>query len=149
MFYRAPALHALRAISSESNLLSKDLMLNVRIFTSAALLSLGVAPAFAQGGFGSRVAAGSGAVYIAEPNNIARSGLVQVPEGVGVPPPNWRVVDKVNQAYVWVDDVDALYDELRGRGAPIDFTIYDTPWGTREFGIQDLDEHDIAFGQPL
>ena len=75
--------------------------------------------------------------------------LVQVPEGVGVPPPNWRVVDKVNQAYVWVDDVDALYDELRGRGAPIDFTIYDTPWGTREFGIQDLDEHDIAFGQPL
>ena len=75
--------------------------------------------------------------------------LVQVPEGVGVPPPNWRVVDKVNQAYVWVDDVDALYDELRGRGAPIDFTIYDTPWGTREFGIQDLDEHDIAFGQAL
>ena len=75
--------------------------------------------------------------------------LVQVPEGVGVPPPNWRVVDKVNQAYVWVDAVDALYDELRRRGAPIDFTIYDTPWGTREFGIQDLDEHDIAFGQPL
>jgi uncharacterized glyoxalase superfamily protein PhnB len=75
--------------------------------------------------------------------------LVQVPEGKDVPPPHWRVVDKVNQAYVWVDDADALYEELQGRGAPIDFTIYDTPWGTREFGIQDPDGHDIAFGQVL
>lgn len=73
--------------------------------------------------------------------------LVQVPAGAGVPLPNWRVVANVNQAYVWVDDVDALYEELGAREAPIDFTIYDTPWGTREFGIQDLDGHDIAFGQ--
>jgi hypothetical protein len=75
--------------------------------------------------------------------------LVEVPKGTDVPPPHWRVVDKVNQAYVWVTDANALYEELRGRGAPIDFTIYDTPWGTREFGIQDPDEHDIAFGQRL
>jgi uncharacterized glyoxalase superfamily protein PhnB len=75
--------------------------------------------------------------------------LVQVPQGTDVPPPHWRIVEKVNQAYVWVDDVDALYEELQGRGARIDFTIYDTPWGTREFGIQDLDDHDIAFGQAL
>jgi uncharacterized glyoxalase superfamily protein PhnB len=73
--------------------------------------------------------------------------LVQVPAGTEVPAPHWRVVEKVNQAYIWVDDVDALYEELGSRGAPIDFTIYDTPWGTREFGIQDLDEHDVAFGQ--
>jgi hypothetical protein len=75
--------------------------------------------------------------------------LVEVPKGTDVPPPHWRVVGKVNQAYVWVADANALYEELRGRGAPIDFTIYDTPWGTREFGIQDLEEHDIAFGQRL
>ena len=75
--------------------------------------------------------------------------LAQTPDGTGPPPANWRVLDKCNQAYVWVDDAQALYDELRERGAPIDFTIYDTPWGTREFGIQDLDEHDIAFGQAL
>ncbi len=66
-----------------------------------------------------------------------------------MPPPNWRVVDKANQVYIWVDDAGALYEELGARGAPIDFTIYDTPWGTREFGIQDPDEHDIAFGQLL
>ena len=75
--------------------------------------------------------------------------LVGLPAGTEPPPPNWRVVDKANQAYIWVDDAAALYEELQDRGAPIDFTIYDTPWGTREFGIQDLDEHDIAFGQAL
>jgi hypothetical protein len=75
--------------------------------------------------------------------------LAQAPAGSDPPVPNWRVLDKCNQVYVWVDDANALYDELRGRGAPIDFSIYDTPWGTREFGIQDLDDHDIAFGQVL
>lgn len=75
--------------------------------------------------------------------------LAQAPPGSEPPVPNWRVLDKANQVYVWVDDANALYDELRGRGAPIDFSIYDTPWGTREFGIQDPEEHDIAFGQVL
>ena len=75
--------------------------------------------------------------------------LAQAPAGTEPPVPNWRVLDKCNQVYVWVDDANALYDELRGRGAPIDFSIYDTPWGTREFGIQDPDGHDIAFGQVL
>ena len=75
--------------------------------------------------------------------------LAQAPADAELPPPNWRVLDKCNQVYVWVDDADELYAELRGRGAPVDFTLYDTPWGTREFGIQDLDEHDIAFGQVL
>src|SRR5689334_22006900 len=56
--------------------------------------------------------------------------LAQVPAGREPPTPNWRVLDKTNQAYIWVDDVDALYKELQRRGALIDFTIYDTPWGT-------------------
>jgi hypothetical protein len=75
--------------------------------------------------------------------------LAEAPLGAELPVANWRVLDKCNQVYVWVDDATELYEELQGRGAPIDFTIYDTPWGTREFGIQDLDEHDIAFGQLL
>jgi choice-of-anchor B domain-containing protein len=53
-------------------------MQNLRIVLSAALLGLIASPVFAQGGFGTRVAAGAGVVYIAEPNNIARSGLVYV-----------------------------------------------------------------------
>lgn len=73
--------------------------------------------------------------------------LVQAAPGTEPPKPNWRCVDKCNQVYIWVDDARQLYDELSNRGAKIDFTLYDTPWGTREFGIQDLDDHDIAFGQ--
>lgn len=75
--------------------------------------------------------------------------LLQAPSDRELPLPNWRVADKSNDAYVWVDDAAALYDELLRRGAAIDYTLYDTPWGTREFGIQDLDDHDITFGQVL
>jgi hypothetical protein len=49
--------------------------------------------------------------------------------------------------YFWVDDVEAMYSELRERGAKIDYELSDKPYGCREFAIQDLDGHDIAFGQ--
>jgi uncharacterized glyoxalase superfamily protein PhnB len=63
--------------------------------------------------------------------------------------PHWRIRDKMWNAYFWVDDADAVYAELRARGAKIDYEIHDKPYGVREFGIQDLDDHDIAFGQVL
>lgn len=75
--------------------------------------------------------------------------LAQTPNGADPPPANWRVLDKCNQIYIWVSDAAALYEELQKRGAIIDFTLYDTPWDTREFGVRDLDDHDIAFGQIL
>lgn len=63
--------------------------------------------------------------------------------------PHWQVVDKMVNAYIRVDDADAIYAEVQERGARIDYTIYDAPHGFREFGVQDPDGHDIAFGQPL
>jgi predicted enzyme related to lactoylglutathione lyase len=63
--------------------------------------------------------------------------------------PHWRIVDKMWNVYVRVDDADALYAEVQERGAKIDYTIYDAPHGFREFGVQDPDGHDIGFGQPL
>ncbi len=63
--------------------------------------------------------------------------------------PNWKIVDKTWNAYIRVDDADAIYAEVQERGAAIDYTIYDAPHGFREFGVQDPDGHDIAFGQPL
>jgi catechol 2,3-dioxygenase-like lactoylglutathione lyase family enzyme len=63
--------------------------------------------------------------------------------------PHWRIVDKMWNAYIRVDDVDALYAEVQERGAGIDYTIYDAPHGFREFGVQDPDGHDIAFGQRI
>lgn len=63
--------------------------------------------------------------------------------------PNWKLVPQTWNVYIRVDDADAIYAELQDRGAPIDYTIYDAPHGFREFGTQDPDGHDIAFGQPL
>ncbi len=63
--------------------------------------------------------------------------------------PNWKIVDKAVDAYIRVDDADAIYEEVQTRGARIDYTIYDAPHGFREFGVQDPDGHDIAFGHPL
>ncbi len=63
--------------------------------------------------------------------------------------PHWRIVDKMWNVYIRCDDADALYAEVQERGAGIDYTIYDAPHGFREFGVQDPDGHDIAFGQPL
>lgn len=63
--------------------------------------------------------------------------------------PNWKIVSNVWNVYIRVDDADAIYAEVQERGAGIDYTIYDAPHGFREFGVQDPDGHDIAFGQPL
>lgn len=63
--------------------------------------------------------------------------------------PHWHVVDKMWNVYIRVDDVDAIYAEIQERGAGIDYTIYNAPHGFREFGVQDPDGHDIAFGQRL
>lgn len=63
--------------------------------------------------------------------------------------PNWLIVEKMWDVYIRVDDVDAFYAEVQERGAGIDYELYDAPHGFREFGVQDPDGHDIAFGQPL
>ena len=39
--------------------------------------------------------------------------------------------------------------ELVAAGAKIDYGLGMKPYGILEFGIQDLDEHDIGFGQPI
>jgi uncharacterized glyoxalase superfamily protein PhnB len=62
--------------------------------------------------------------------------------------PHWQVVEMMWNLYIRVDDVDAIYAEVQRRGAEIDYSLYDAPSGMREFGVQDPDGHDIAFGQP-
>ena len=50
---------------------------------------------------------------------------------------------------IWVSDVDALHSEFVSRGAKIDYGLCNQSYGCREFGIQDLDGHDIGFGQVI
>lgn len=74
--------------------------------------------------------------------------LSQAPAGHEVVP-YWRVKDKLWNAYFWVDDAAALFEELKGRGAAIDYELCEQPYGVLEFGIQDLDDQDIGFGQDM
>jgi uncharacterized glyoxalase superfamily protein PhnB len=57
--------------------------------------------------------------------------------------------DGIWNVYFWVNDVESLYQEFVARGATIDYGLCDQPYGCREFGTQDLDGHDIGFGQGL
>lgn len=83
---------------------------------------------------------------------VARDGnvvmLSQAPASATLVP-HWRVVDKMWDVYFWVDDVEAIYEELRTRGAIIDYHLGMKPYGVKEFGVQDVDDHDIGFGQVL
>jgi len=63
--------------------------------------------------------------------------------------PHWKIKDQMWNAYFWVDDARALFAEFQERGAKIDYGLSEQFYGVLEFGIQDLDGHDIAFGQDL
>ncbi|MGB7934364.1 MAG: VOC family protein [Gammaproteobacteria bacterium] len=63
--------------------------------------------------------------------------------------PHYKIVKNMWNVYFWVNDAGALYEELKRRGATIDYELCDQSYGCREFGIQDLDGYDIAFGQDM
>jgi uncharacterized glyoxalase superfamily protein PhnB len=52
-------------------------------------------------------------------------------------------------AYVHVDDVDALFAELRARGVAVDLSPTDQTWGMREMYVKDGDGNTIRFGAPI
>src|SRR5688572_20208127 len=63
--------------------------------------------------------------------------------------PFWKIRENTWNAYFWVDAADELYAEMKAKGARMDYGPCTQPYGVREFGIQDLDGHDIGFGQVL
>ncbi len=63
--------------------------------------------------------------------------------------PHYKVVPNMWNVYFWVDDVEAIYAELKEQGATIDYELGIKEYGVKEFGVQDLDGYDIAFGQDL
>ena len=62
--------------------------------------------------------------------------------------PHWTVLPNLWNIYFWVSNVEAVYQEMKDRGAKIDYELCEQPYGCREFGVQDLDGYDIGFGQP-
>ena len=49
-------------------------------------------------------------------------------------------------AYVWVDDADALYAEYKTKGVKIAREICDQPYGCRDFDVEDCNGYRICFG---
>jgi predicted enzyme related to lactoylglutathione lyase len=64
------------------------------------------------------------------------------PNSAAYPPDMW-------DAYLHVDDLDALHAELVGRGAEIIQPPTDKGYGNRDFLVRDPHRYVIAFGQPL
>jgi uncharacterized glyoxalase superfamily protein PhnB len=64
--------------------------------------------------------------------------------------PNYHVnPDACWDAYIWVKDADALYEELRSRGVKITREIEDAPYGCRDFDVEDNSGYILCFGQDL
>jgi len=63
-----------------------------------------------------------------------------------------RLVDPNGEAwdaYVWVDDADALFEEFKSRGVKMTRNICDQPYGCRDFDIEDCNGYRLCFGQDL
>jgi uncharacterized glyoxalase superfamily protein PhnB len=64
--------------------------------------------------------------------------------------PNCRVnPDSCWDAYIWVKDADALYEELKARGVKITREIENTDYGCRDFDVEDNSGYILCFGHDL
>ena len=57
--------------------------------------------------------------------------------------------DELLDAYLSVDDADALHAEYAGKGVEFMRDIANMPWNTREFVVKDCDGRLLAFGANL
>lgn len=85
---------------------------------------------------------------------VYRSGVVVMLSqvcGAGVVRPNNSVAsqDGAWDAYVWVDDADALYEAFRANGVTIGRAICDQDYGCRDFDVVDCNGYRLCFGHLL
>jgi len=69
-------------------------------------------------------------------------------EKTGLMRPNSAVDPEASawDAYIWVDDADALYEEFKGKGVKIAREICDQPYNCRDFDIEDCNGYRLCFG---
>ena len=64
--------------------------------------------------------------------------------------PNRSVTDSGPwDAYIWIDDADALYAEYKANGVEIARDICDQEYGCRDFDVIDPNGYRLCFGQDL
>jgi predicted enzyme related to lactoylglutathione lyase len=84
---------------------------------------------------------------------VKRSGVIIMlsQAEAGVMRPN-GVADPEEQpwdAYVWIDDADALIREFRQKNVRIVREICDQPYGNRDFDIEDCNGYRLCFGHDI
>jgi uncharacterized glyoxalase superfamily protein PhnB len=60
-----------------------------------------------------------------------------------------KYADELLDAYLSVEDVDALYAEYAVKGVEFTRELGNTPWNSREFVVKDCDGRLLAFGTNL
>ena len=63
--------------------------------------------------------------------------------------PNSDLVSNLFDVYIWVDDVEAVHEELVGRGAQLIHGPTEREYGQREIRVRDLNGYVLGIGQPL
>lgn len=67
--------------------------------------------------------------------------------------PGWSILPNGSQehcwdAYVWVDGLEELFEEIKANGATIEYGIcLQDEYGMKEFAVRDPDGYVIAFGE--
>ena len=85
---------------------------------------------------------------------VQRSGIVIMLaqfEKTGVMRPNHTVEPERGawDAYIWIDNADALHAEFKSKGVAIARGICDQPYGCRDFDVEDCNGYRLCFGQNL
>jgi uncharacterized glyoxalase superfamily protein PhnB len=57
-----------------------------------------------------------------------------------------KYADELLDAYLFIEDADALYSEYAARGVAFTRDLDNTPWNSREFVVKDCDGRLLAFG---
>ena len=52
-------------------------------------------------------------------------------------------------AYIWVEDADALFAEFKAKGVKITRELCDQPYGCRDFDVEDCNGYRLCFGQDM
>ena len=84
---------------------------------------------------------------------VHRSGIVimlkQVDAGGQVRPNNRVDDDAPWDAYIWVDDADALRSEFGAKGVTIARELCDQEYGNRDFDVEDCNGYRLCFGHDI
>src|SRR5256885_14351757 len=62
---------------------------------------------------------------------------------------SYKYSDELLDAYVFIEDADALYNEYAARGVEFTRGLANMPWHSRQFTLKDCDGRLLAFGANL